>query len=194
MKKRNYDIPFIYNLKKYDNYKVFGAIKFYCHVANSKVMSLFYRFIRGIERRSKGEWACKVEGENDLVQRHVHALLGDGMKTNVAADLKKICIDKHENLKKEGKKQKALRAELRRLGVEWNRFYDNDEFDLIPFADSTVRFQEYDPKLGAEWYLGKKTHIERASLTGLGLDSVGDCNWKISHKMKERIKERNEYN
>jgi hypothetical protein len=179
MKKRKYDIPLVYNLKQYTDYKVFAAIKFYCSLANSRIMTLFYRFIRGLERRSKGEWVCKVEGDNVLVQRHVHALIGGGMKTDVAADLKQLCIDKHEYLKREGKKQQSKR-------------HENNEIDLIPFADSTVSFTEYDPNLGAEWYIGKKSRFEKAELRGMGLDSVGDSNWKISSRMKDKIRKKNE--
>ena len=60
------------------------------------------------------------------------------------------------------------------------------------FNNGSSYFNEYSNDKGGDWYLSKLSKVELVSQRGIGLDSVGNSNWKMSTELKERIKAKNE--
>jgi len=161
---RQYDRPLQHNLAIIDNFIIFGVLKFNSKLSNERIMALWYIFIRGVEVRNKGEWFVKVEGDNVVRQRHLHYALGVGML-------------------------KDSYSELAALIEAW---IDYLKLKHPEFNNGSSYFNEYSNEKGGDWYLSKLSNVELVSQRGIGLDSVGDSNWKMSTELKESIKDKNE--
>jgi hypothetical protein len=161
---RQYDIPLQHSLSKIDNFIIFGVLKFNSNLSTSRIMELWYIFIRGIEVRNMGEWFVRVEGDNEVRQRHIHYALGGGMV-------------------------KGSYSELANLIDVWLDYLKQRHPE---FNNGSSYFNEYRNDKGGDWYLSKLSNVELVNQRGIGLDSVGNSNWKMSTELKERIKDKNE--
>ena len=148
---REYDRPLQHNLSIIDNFIVFGVLKFNSNLSNSRIMELWYLFIRGIEKRNKGEWFVRIEGDNQVRQRHLHFLLAGGMVRDTYSELSELIL--------------AWLGYLSLKHTEFNR--------------GSSYIDAYDNNKGGDWYLSKINRVELLSERGIGLDSVGRSNWKI---------------
>ena len=160
---REYDKPLQHNLSIVDNFKVFGVLKFNCNLSNSKIMELWYIFIRGVEIRNKGEWFVRIEGDNEVRQRHLHYLLAGGMTKDSYGELVEL-----------------ISAWLAYLCLKHREFDNGSSY-----------IDEYDNNKGGDWYLSKVNRVELVSERGIGLDSIGRSNWKMSTELKKKIKNNN---
>lgn len=161
---RQYDRPLQHNLAIIDNFIIFGVLKFNSKLSNERIMALWYIFIRGVEVRNKGEWFVKVEGDNVVRQRHLHYALGVGMLKDSYSELAAL-----------------IEAWIDYLKLIHPEFYNGSSY-----------FNEYSNEKGGDWYLSKLSNVELVNQRGIGLDSVGDSNWKMSTELKESIKDKNE--
>ena len=161
---REYDRPLQHNLSNIDNFIIFGVLKFNSNLSAERIMALWYIFIRGVEIRDKGEWFVGVEGDNVVRQRHLHYALGVGML-------------------------KDSYSELAALIEAW---IDYLKLKHPEFRSGSSYFTEYSNDKGGDWYLSKLSNVELVSQRGIGLDSVGNSNWKMSTELKKSIKAKNE--
>ena len=60
------------------------------------------------------------------------------------------------------------------------------------FNNGSSYFNEYSNDKGGDWYLSKLSNVELVNQRGIGLDSVGDSNWRMSTELKKSIKDKNE--
>lgn len=180
--KTHRDLALFNRLERYNFFKIFISITFYCSVSASRIMGLYYDFVRGLERRSKGEWFVKVEGDNKQRKRHLHILFGEGFKKRKPLDLKQAAENKLSDLKLQGVDQKKNRLDDPYLDY---LFYD--DYPALPFADMDTDVRLYDSQLGVRSYLALDDPLEDESLSGVGLDSVGRSNWKMSNRLKKKI-------
>ena len=161
---RQYDRPLQHNLSLIDNFIIFGVLKFNSNLSTSRIMELWYIFIRGIEVRNMGEWFVRVEGDNEVRQRHIHYALGGGMV-------------------------KGSYSELANLIDVWLDYLKQRHPE---FNNGSSYFNEYRNDKGGDWYLSKLSNVELVNQRGIGLDSVGDSNWRMSTELKKSIKDKNE--
>ena len=76
---RTYDKALLHNLNLFDDYSVFGTMRFHLRLNKFQLKGVFLSFIRLIEVKNKGQWIVRFEGYNQGTQ-NLHFLLRDGFK------------------------------------------------------------------------------------------------------------------
>ena len=61
-------------------------------------------------------------------------------------------------------------------------------------ATGSHKVEPYDKELGARYYVSKICYHDTVNLNTNGLDSGEHSCWKLSHKLKQRMRELNEAN
>ena len=161
--KRNYDKPLLHNLKLINDWKLFGCLRFEELVSKDRCLQVWYSFIRNIERRNRGQWFFRLEGDNILTKRHIHFLIGK------------------RGLKKTYSIQNLIKSSI------WDL---KNRYSCVKSGTSVI--QDFDYSKGGTAYVTKLSGFEAPNNKGKGLDSAENSNWKMSFNLKKRIKRINE--
>ena len=171
---RAYDKPLVYNLSLVDDWAVFGTFKFNTYRNNDHCLRIWYDFIRQVERRNQGQWLAKLEGSNTWrsAQKHIHYLIAkkgtknEWKNSNIVNSINSItCLMSVKN--------SAYR-------------YDMEK--------GSHKVEAYNSEQGAKHYISKMCFNDTLNLDAKGLDNAEHCCWKMSHKLKQRIRKLNENN
>jgi len=183
--KRNYDKPLLYNLKLIDDWSVFGHLKFNEPCLNDKCLKIWYDLIRQIEVRNKGQWLLKVEGDDTRKQqlegtnKHIHFLLAE------------------EGMKKQNNQVNYIKH-IMNLMSDMNPFWSTrPQFShgvRKTMSSASFKVEPYNKELGARYYISKICYNDAVNLNTRGFDSGEHCCWKLSHKLKQRMRRLNENN
>ena len=76
---RTYDKALLHNLNLFEDYSVFGTIRFFVQLSKFQMNGVFIQLIRSLEIRNKGQWVVKFEGFNQGTH-NLHFLLREGFK------------------------------------------------------------------------------------------------------------------
>ena len=92
---KTFDKSLLYNLNIFQDFKVFGTIKFNKQIHRKTMRYVFLKLQRPSEIKHKGQWFVRYEGYNQGTH-NLHFLLGNGYKESNTEDL---ILNLNENFK-----------------------------------------------------------------------------------------------
>ena len=171
MKFRAYDKPLLHNLELINDWSVFGTLKFNEPTGNNKCLKIWYDFIRQVEYRNQGQWVVKIEGDNTWTQKHMHYLIEErGSKR-----------EKQPNI------INSINFIISMMSMKSSSYRE-------AMASGSHKVEPYDKERGARYYISKICYNDTVNLNTRGLDSGEHSCWKLSHKLKQRMRQLNENN
>jgi hypothetical protein len=158
---REIDECLVHSLGLIPDWLVFGSIGFNVRNSQEDCMGLWYKLIRSLEKKNQSEFVVRLEGDNELRNRHIHFLLAE---------------------------RGLIYSDFEELKNKINQRIEELRFNFQQFETASPHIEPFDYEKNGIAYIAKIAKDEKENLNGLGLDSAGCSNWKMSHRLKKRIR------